>query len=114
MRRLLIGFIVCLFVSKPVMAQDTVSTHITYDLTTEVAMGSGDFTAYQLNANRHHILATRPNTAYMRGAISMEQRIAENWKLSGAIDAVFSVHADNGAYLQQYYINLGWKDFFTN
>ena len=112
MRRLLIGFIVCLFVSKPVMAQDTVSTHITYDLTTEVAMGSGDFTAYQLNANRHHILATRPNTAYMRGAISMEQRIAENWKLSGAIDAVFSVHADNGAYLQQYYINLGWKDFF--
>ena len=39
-------------------AQDSLSTHITYDLTTEASVGTGDFTAYQLSTNRHGL--TRP------------------------------------------------------
>ena len=38
--------------SLPIMAQDSLSTHITYDLTTEASVGTGDFTAYQLSTNR--------------------------------------------------------------
>ena len=96
-----------------VLAQDSLQTRITYDLTTEVAVGTGDFTAYQLTANRHHVLATRPNTAYMRGTINAEHSFNEDWKLSGAIDAIGSLHADHKAYLQQCYANLSWKSFFV-
>ena len=85
---------------------------VTYDLTTETAVGSGDFTAYQLSTNRHHVLATRPNTAYLRGAVNAEQQWGEDWKLSGAVDAIASVHADHKAYLQQCFVNLNWKNFF--
>ena len=93
-------------------AQDSLSTHVTYDLTTEAAVGTGDFTAYQLTANRHHVLATRPNTAYLRGAVNVEHSFSEDWKLSGAIDAIGSLHADHKTYLQQCYANLSWKQFF--
>ena len=93
-------------------AQDSLQTRITYDLTTEAAVGTGDFTAYQLTTNRHHVLATRPNTAYLRGAVNIEHAFNENWKLSGAIDAIGSLHADHKAYLQQCYANLSWKQFF--
>ena len=96
---------------SPVIAQDTQTT-VTYDLTSEAAVGSGDFTAYQLTTNRSHVLATRPNTAYLRGAVNVEHQWAEDWKLSGAVDAVASVHADHKAYLQQCYVNLSWNDFF--
>ena len=92
----------------PAGAQTTVS----YDLTAETAVGSGDYTAYQLTTNRHHVLATRPNTAYLRGAVNVAHQWAEDWKLSGAVDAVASVHADHKAYLQQCYVNLSWQDFF--
>ena len=85
---------------------------ITYDLTAETAVGTGDFTAYQLTANRYHVLATRPNTAYLRGAVNAEHQLAEDWTLSGAVDLVGSVHADHKVYLQQCYANLGWKSFF--
>jgi hypothetical protein len=85
---------------------------VTYDLSAETAVGSGDFTAYQLSTNRYHVLATRPNTAYMRGAVCGEYPLAEDWKLSGSLDAITSVHADHKAYLQQCYVNLSWKDFF--
>ena len=95
-----------------VQAQDTLATHITYDLGTEVSVGSGDYTAYQLTANRHHVLATRPNTAYLRGAVRVEHTFSKDWKLSGAVDALASVHADHKAYLQQCYVNLSWKHFF--
>lgn len=93
-------------------AQDTLRTHVTYDLTTEMAVGSGDYTAFQLTANRHHVLATRPNTAYLRGAVNVEHAFSKDLKLSGAVDALFSVHADHKAYLQQCYVNLTWKSFF--
>ena len=105
--RLLLLSISC-FVFGSLGAQTTV----TYDLTTEAAMGSGDFTAYQLSTNRYHVLATRPNTAYLRGTVNIEHQLAEDWKLSGAVDAIASVHADHKAYLQQCYVNLNWKDFF--
>ena len=92
----------------PAGAQTTVS----YDLTAETAVGAGDYTAYQLTTNRHHVLATRPNTAYLRGAVNVAHQWAEDWKLSGTVDAVASVHADHKAYLQQCYVNLSWQDFF--
>lgn len=102
-----------LFLSASVTrAQDTLATRVTYDLTTEVAVGSGDFTAYQLTANRHHVLATRPNTAYLRGAVNVEHTFSQNLKLSGTVDAIASIHADHKAYLQQCYVNLSWKSFF--
>lgn len=101
----------CLSCATLCIAQDT-QTAVTYDLSTETAVGSGDFTAYQLSTNRHHVLATRPNTAYLRGAVNAEHQLAEDWKLSGAVDVVASVHADHKAYLQQCYVNLSWRDFF--
>jgi len=58
-----------LLLSASAGAQDSLTTHITYDLTTEASVGSGDFTAYQLTANRHHVMATRPNTAYLRTTV---------------------------------------------
>ena len=109
MRQLILSFIIYFFSLSLVEAQTTVA----YDLTTEAAVGSGDYTAYQLATNRHHVLATRPNTAYMRGALNVEHQWAEDWKLSGSVDAIASVHADHKAYLQQCYVNLRWKDFFV-
>ena len=103
----------CLLCSVIVRSQDSLGTHITYDLTTEAAVGTGDFTAYQLVSNRHHVLATRANTAYMRGAVNVEHRFSEDLKLSGTVDAIASVHADHKAYLQQCYVNLQYGPFFV-
>ena len=111
MKRLIQLTFICLLACGPIWAQDT-QTAITYDLATEVAVGSGDYTAYQLSTNRYHVLATRPNTAYLRGAVNVEHQLAEDWKLSGAVDVIASVHADHKAYQQQCYVNLSWKDFF--
>lgn len=93
-------------------AQDTLSTHISYDLSTEAAVGTGDFTAFQLSTNRHHVLGTRANTAYLRGAIQVEHAFNKNLTLSGAVDVIGSVHANHKVYLQQCYANLSWKNFF--
>ena len=93
-------------------AQDSQNTQISYDLTTEIAAGSGDYTAYQLVTNRHHVLGTKANTGYMRGAVNIEHQLGKDWTLSGAVDAIGSVHGDHKAYLQQCYANLSWKDFF--
>ncbi len=107
-RHLCISFILCSLAMSYAEAQ----TQVDYDLTTEAAVGSGDFTAYQLATNRHHVLATRPNTAYLRGAVNAEHQLAEDWKLTGAVDVVASVHADHKAYLQQCFVNLSWRNFF--
>ena len=93
-------------------AQDTLATKIGYDLSTEVAVGTGDFTAYQLTANRHHALSTRPNTANFRVGVNIAHQLSKDWKLSGAVDAIASIHADHKVYLQQCYANLSWKHFF--
>lgn len=102
----------CILIPVMTKAQDTLATQVTYDLTTEVAVGTGDFTASQLTANRHHVLGTRANTAYLRGAVQVEHAFNRNWSLSGAVDVLASIHADHKFYLQQCYANLSWKDFF--
>lgn len=94
------------------VAQDSLSTHINYDLTAETAVGTGDYTAYQLVTNRNHVLATRPNTAYLRGAINVKHAFNPDLVLSATMDAIGSIHADHKAYLQQCYANLSWKGFF--
>ena len=100
--------IICsLFISASVA-----QTHIDYDLTAETAVGSGDYTAYQLVTNRHHVLATRPNTAYLRGAINIEHALSEAFTLSGTVDAIASVHADHDLYLQQCFANLSYQQTF--
>lgn len=91
---------------------DSLATQITYDLTAETAVGTGDYTAFQLATNRHHALSTRANTAYLRGAVNIRRALNENWTLSGGIDAIAGVHADHKAYLQQLFVNLQWKNFF--
>ena len=94
MRRILI-FCISLLTLSTTEAQTTVD----YDLTAETAVGTGDYTAYQLTANRYHVLSTRPNTAYLRGTVNAEHQLAEDWTLSGAVDLIGSVHADHKAYL---------------
>lgn len=106
---LLIVILLSTFVAR---AQDTLTTKITYDLTAETALGTGDYTAFQLATNRHHVLGTRSNTAYLRGAINATHSFSKDWTLSGAVDVVASVHADHKVYLQQCYANLSWKSFF--
>lgn len=89
-----------------------VGTHITYDLTAEASAGTGDYTAYQLATNRHHVVGTRSNTAYLRGAINVKHFFNKDLVVSGAVDALASVHADHPAYLQQCYANLSYGSFF--
>ena len=96
----------CLLLSATTRAQDTLATSITYDLTAETAVGTGDFTAFQLATNRHHVLSTRANTAYLRGAINISHAFNKNLTLSGGLDAIASVHANHKAYLQQCFVNL--------
>lgn len=104
--------IICFVLPFVGRAQDTLSTQITYDLTTEASVGTGDYTAYQLVTNRYHVMGTRSNTAYLRGAVNAVHAFNEDFTLSGIIDAVASVHADHKAYLQQCYANLSYKSFF--
>ena len=85
---------------------------VDYDLSTEVAVGTGRHTAYQLVTNRYHSLSTRPNTANLRGAVTAELPLGHNFTLSGAVDVIGTVHADHKVYLQQCYANIRWKNFF--
>ena len=110
-RHLLISACLCCYVAS--WAQETSKTEITYDLSTEAAVGSGDYTAFQLVTNRHHTLATRANTAYMRGAVNIEHSLGKDLTLSGVVDAIASVHADHKAYLQQCYANLSYQNFYV-
>ena len=102
----------CALLATAAVAQDTLPTRITYVLSAETAVGTGDYTAYQLVTNRHHVLSVRPNTAYLRGAVNIAHSLAEDVVLSGCVDAVASVHADHSAYLQQCYANLSYKSLF--
>ena len=104
-----LSFIICLFSFSHAVAQET---NVTYDVTAETAVGTGDFTAYQLSTNRHHILGTRANTAYLRGAVNLKHAFTEDLSLSGCIDGMASVHADHKTYLQQCYANLSYQTFF--
>ena len=94
-------------------AQDTLRTHITYDAAAETALGTGSYTAYQLVTNRHHTLATRPNTASLRGALTITHALSPKYTLEGKADVIASLHADHSLYLQQAYINLHNRNFFV-
>ncbi|MBR1547176.1 MAG: hypothetical protein IJ637_00415 [Prevotella sp.] len=94
-------------------AQDTLQAHVDYQLTAETAVGTGRYTAFHLAANRHHALATRPNTAYLRAAATAQYPLGHDWQLHAGIDAIAAVHADHKAYLQQWYANLSWRSFFV-
>ena len=98
--------------SGAIAAQDSLKTHINYDMTGEVFAGTGDYNAYQLVTNRHHAVSTRSNTAYLRGAVNIDHSLAKDLVLSGVVDVIASVHADNKVYLQQCYANLSYKSFF--
>lgn len=93
-------------------AQDSLATHVTYDLSAETAVGTGDYTAFQLVSNRHHVLGTRSNTAYLRGAVNLEHKFSKYLSMSGGVDVIASVHADHKFYLQQCYVNLSYGPFF--
>lgn len=110
MKRILIGFL-AVALSGQGWSQDSLSTHLTYNLTSEASVGTGDFTAFYLAANRHHTLGTRANTVSFRGGLHMEHRLADDWLLSAAVDGTASIHADHRAYLQQCYVNFSFKSF---
>ncbi|MBR6866905.1 MAG: hypothetical protein IKN02_01605 [Prevotella sp.] len=104
--------VACSLLTTTSRAQDASATHVNYDLTAETAVGTGDYTAFQLAANRHHVLGTRANTAYLRGAVNLEHEFSDQFTLSAAVDGLASVHADHKAYLQQCYANLSYRSFF--
>lgn len=112
MTRYWINILGLLLITIYASAQEVLSTHITYDLSTEMAVGTGDHTAYQLVSNRHHVLATRTNTGYVRGAVEAEHTLSKHFTLTGGIDIIAAVHADHKAYLQQLYASLKYDKFF--
>ena len=93
-------------------AQDTLKTSIDYDLTAEASAGTGDYTAYQLVTNRHHVMGTRANTAYLRGAFNVHHSFTKDLTLTGCADVVASIHGDHHAYLQQCFARLSYQSFF--
>jgi len=82
----------------------------TLDLSTEAAVGSGDFTAHYLAANRHGILSPLANTGYMRASYQAESRRGD-WTFSGGLDAQFSLNSQQSSplYIQQLYAQVQWK-----
>jgi hypothetical protein len=104
-------YVICLILPASVRAQDTLKTRVSYDLSTETAVGTGDYTAFLLAANRHHVLGTRSHTAYLRGALNMEHQLNKDFLLSAVVDGIASVEADHKLYLQQCYLSLSTKTF---
>ena len=114
--RMMAFFVAVAFSSGNIFGErtdETNKTSVTYDLTAETAVGSGSYTAYQLVTNRHHVLATRANTAYVRGAVNVSHKLSERFTLSGTVDAIASVHADHSLFLQQCYARLDGKYLFV-
>lgn len=100
-----------LLLAAPLQAQDQQKTTVTYDLATECNVGTGHFASTMMTANRYHVMSTRQNSGYVRGAVNAEHRLSPHWKVAGAVDMVASVHADHKFYLQQCYANVQWRDF---
>ena len=57
---------------------DSLGTHISYELTAETALGTGDWNAYQTVSNRYHTLGLRPNTAVGRAALTLTHDFSKN------------------------------------
>lgn len=96
----------------PAAYAQTNALSASYRIESEMAVGSGEYTAYQLVSNRHDVLSTRANTGYLRAAIELQKPLSNSVKLSGAVDMLTSVHASQSFYLQQLYANLAWKGFY--
>lgn len=93
-------------------AQEDHALKLDYNLTTEMAVGSGKYTAYQLVANQHDALSHKSNTGYLRADIRANRQLTDDWQLSGAVDVIASANAAHSFYLQQCYVNLQWQNFY--
>ena len=88
--------------------ETTVRQTLTYALTTETAVGSGDYTAYYLTANRHGILSTDANTFYLRAAMNYNFRRGR-WSVDACLDAQVQTNAYSKYYIQQAYSDLTYS-----
>jgi len=79
-----------------------------YVFTSEAAVGSGDYTAYYLTANRHGILSTDANTAYLRAAMKYGYKRGR-WSFDACLDAQLQANAYNKYFIQQAYADLTWS-----
>lgn len=89
-------------------------TRLCYDLTMEGAVGSGEFSAYHVVSQRHHVLGIRSNTGYLRAAIAGRKSWVQrpSISLSGALDVVAPLRGDRQTWLQQAYLRLDWNSFY--
>lgn len=83
--------------------------HLTLDVTTEAAVGTGSYSAVYLTSNRHGILSTNANTAYLRPTLKWGQQVG-NWNLEACADLQAQLHTDNAKfYAQQLYLKANWS-----
>ena len=103
-------FILLLFIPLLSLAEEKTGDGQTleYNLTSETAVGSGDYTAYYLTANRHGILSTDANTAYLRAAMKYNYRRGR-WSVDACFDAQVQTNAYNKYFIQQAYADLTWS-----
>ena len=73
-----------------------------YTLTAEGAVGTGDYTAYYLTANRHGILSTNSNTGYVRTALQYNHSKGK-WDIETGLDIEAQSHSYNNFFIQQFY-----------
>ncbi len=79
------------------------------DITTEGAVGNGDFTPYHLTSNRHGILSNEKNTGYLRASVDGQHLLKHNWTLEEGIDLQIQKDDYNKFFLQQLYVSASWK-----
>ncbi len=82
--------------------------NLNYILTAEGAVGTGDYTAYYLTANRHGILGTDSNTGYLRAAMQYNYRRGK-WNIESGLDVEAQAHAYNKFFVQQLYAQATWS-----
>lgn len=85
---------------------------IDYDLVSECAISSGDFTPYMMTANRFDVLSPRSNTGYMSAGLHGEIQYRENWNFSGGLTTIASIHSDHKSYLQELYLKTTYRKIF--
>ena len=106
--------------SGAVMAQgtggpdtDSLGTHLSYELSAEAAVGSGDWNAYQTVSNRYHTLGLRSNTAVGRAALTLTHDFSKKYQMTAVADVLGTIHGDHKFYLQQLYVNFKLNHFFA-
>ena len=81
---------------------------MSFRLTTEGAIGNGDFTPYYLTANRHGILSTDNGTGYVRAAASWERSLGAA-RLQAVADVQLQADDYSRFYLQQLAAIASWR-----